>query len=887
MQRLFASGDQDKKQYQVQGRLMVIAGLAVLSYSLILTLAPAVRYHAGSERYQFNHWIGVAVWCIIFFILNHQTTRKIPQSDPYILPIVAFLSGIGLMTIWRLFPNLGLRQTIWLALAAVLILLGIYFPVFLQYLRRFKYIWLISGLILTGLTIFLGINPFGAGSTRWLQIFGVTFQPSEPLKLLLIAYLAGYFTDQLTINGKKFEAMLPTLVITGIALSILVFQGDLGTASIFLLIYLAMLFTTGGNKWVFWLTPIIMAVAGVAGYYFTDVVRARVDTWMNPFGDPTGASYQIIQSMVAFAEGDLLGTGPGLGSPGLIPVAVSDFIFSALAEEIGFLGITTIILLLMFLIYRGIKIAITTSNSFYRNLTLGLVFYFGIQSILIIGGNLGLLPLTGVTLPFLSYGGSSLLVSFFGILILLTISHQTVPAKEPKTVYQPRYATIGSMMLIVLSIEILAASLLSFWFSPSLVNRPENPRWIIDDRFVQRGDIVDRDNQLIITNTGQIGTFNRMSYHVPLYPVIGYTNPVFGQTGIEASMFAFLRGKTGYPFSMNYWHQLLYNQPPDGLDVRLTIDLDLQRTADELLEGHPGAVVIMNASTGEINAMASHPYFDAAELQANWELLLLDENAPLVNRATQGLYPPGATLFPFVLASYPGTSPPSQQDLETRFQDRITDLDCALIPEEPLTWQALVANGCQQAQISVAGEIGIDILTDLYTDLGFFSTPRLHLTVAEATQPDLSDPRAFFRGEGSFSLSPLQMAMAASAITNQGVLPGPRIVNAYQNPVEGWITLPKLQPNQEAIAPDSAQQVNELLRIPNYPYWQVISNVVTENQQPITWYVAGTSTDWQGQPITVVVVMELDSPVLAETIGRSLIEQAIRFSGDSPNQQAP
>lgn len=859
---------------------MVIAGLAILTYALVLTLAPAVRYHAGSERYQFQHWIGFGVWGLIFSVLHQHISRKLPQADPYILPVVALLSGIGLMTIWRLFPNLGLRQTIWLALAGMLVFLGSYFTTYLKYLRRYKYIWLISGLILTGLTILIGTNPLGGGSTRWLRIFGVHFQPSEPLKLLLIAYLAGFFADQLSVFGRKLERLLPTVMVTGIALLLLVFQGDLGTASILLLIYLAMLFTSGGNQWVFWLTPVIMAIAGAAGYMFTDVVRLRIDTWLNPFGDPTGASYQIIQSLIAIAEGNLLGVGQGLGSPGLIPVAVSDFIFSALAEEIGYLGVTAIILLFVILIYRGIKIAIATDNTFHRYLTLGLIFYFGIQSILIIGGNIGMLPLTGVTLPFLSYGGSSLLVSFMGILILLTISHQTMPENEPKANLQPRYALLGSLLLIGLFIEIITVSLFSFWFNPSLVNRPENPRWIIDDRFVERGDIVDRDNQVIITNTGQIGEFSRTSNHIPLYPVVGFTNPIFGQTGIEASMFAYLRGRTGNPFSTQFWNQLLYNQPPEGLGIRLTIDLDLQRAADILLKGHPGAIVLMNASSGEIIAMASHPYFDASELQTTWEELLADENAPLVNRATQGLYPPGGTLFPFILTNYPDIDQ-QMQPPEARFQDRINDLDCAVTPLETLTWQSVAANGCLQVQMDLAGEIGANTLLDSFTILGFFTSPRLHLTVAEAAPPDLSDLSAFNRGEAGLTLSPLQLAMAASAITNQGVLPGPRIVNAYLNPDQGWTSLPKLQPNSYALPPQSAQLVNALLRVPNYPYWQVISTVTTENQQPITWYLAGTSTDWQGQPFTAVVVLELDSPLLAEMIGRTLIEQAISFSGQA------
>ncbi|MFU8826093.1 MAG: FtsW/RodA/SpoVE family cell cycle protein [Brevefilum sp.] len=881
MQRLFPSRDPADRNNHIQGRLMALAALVILSYGLILTLAPAVRFHAGTERYQYQHWIGVVAWGVIFSLLHNQTARKLPQRDPYLLPIISFLSGIGLMAIWRLFPSLGMRQTIWLGIAALLILLGIYFPGFLKYLRRYKYIWLIIGLFLTGLTIFMGTNPLGGESTRWLQFLGLHFQPSEPLKLLLIAFLAGYFTDQVLVSDRELEALLPTLAVTGIALLLLVFQGDLGTAAIFLLIYLAMLFTSGGNRSMLWIAPLVMIIAGVAGYLFTDVVRLRVDTWLNPFGDPTGTSYQIIQSMVAIAEGDLLGAGPGLGSPGLIPVAVSDFIFSALAEEIGFLGITAIILLYVILIFRGIKIAMGTNNSFHRYLTLGLSFYYGIQSILIIGGNIGLLPLTGVTLPFLSYGGSSLLVSFFGVLILLTISHQSAPESDPAALQQPRYALVGYFLIFALIVEIITVSLLSFWFNPSLVNRPENPRWIINDRFVKRGDIVDRDNQVIITSEGTIGDFTRTSNHVPLYPVIGFSHRVYGQTGIEASMFTYLRGHTGHPFSTNFWHKLLYNQPPEGLDIRLTLDLDLQASADALLEGHTGAVVVINANSGEILAMSSYPYFDATELETTWDELLTDENAPLLNRAAQGLYPPGGALFPFIMASDPESLLQSQ-DPEILFEDMFNNLECARPLEEPLTWQTVIANGCQQPQMRVAGELGVVLLQNTYQNFGFFSSPRFHLPVAEPSVPDPADLDAFYRGEGSFVISPLQMAMAASTIAHQGMLPGPRIVNAYQNPLDGWTTLPKLQVNADALPPASAQQVNQLLSLANAPYWQVLATVERENQPPVTWFVAGTSTDWQGQPMIVVVVLEQDSSILAEIIGRTLIESAIRFSSQPP-----
>ncbi len=881
MQKLFPIRDQGSIKNQTQSKLLIVAGLFLLCYATILTLAPAVRFHAGSERYQFQHWVGVLVWGIAFSLLHYQTTQKLPNGDPYILPVIAFLSSMGLMTIWRLYPNLGIRQTIWLLISSTLVFLGLQFPDYIKILRRYKYFWLTLGLLLTGLTIVLGTHPLGTGSARWLRLFGIHFQPSEPLKLLLIIYLAGFFSDRLSAYHRKIEVFIPTVILTGIGLLLLIFQRDLGTATILLLIYLTMLFTTRGDRNVFWVTPILFLAAGIAGYFFVDIVGERIGTWLNPFGDPSGASYQIIQSMVAIAEGDLIGTGPGLGSPGLIPVSVSDFIFSAIAEELGFLGVSIVILLFSVLLYRGIRLALQTENSFHRYLTLGLIFYFGIQTILIIGGNIGLLPLTGVTLPFLSYGGSSLFVSFGGMLFLLTISQETGSKPQEKTLHQPRYAMIGLLLILILIIQIVVTSLLAFWFNPNLVNRPENPRWIIDDRFSKRGDILDRDNHIIKTNIGEIGEFTRSSNHVPLYPVIGFTHPIFGQTGIEASMYPYLRGNTGYPFSTIFWQDLLYNQPPEGLDVRLTIELDLQRAVDNALIGHAGAVVIMNANSGEILAMASHPYFDAADLQTQWEDLVEDQSGPLINRATQGLYPPGSTLFPFMITSQRNLVQQFTQP-EDRFHDLISDPGCALPPAEPLTWQTLVANGCQNAQLAVAETIGADALRALYQDLGFFTAPSLHLPVADTTIPDSFDPITVYLGQDTFNVSPLQMAMAASTLSNQGVLPGPRIVNAVEDPQEGWTTVQKLQSNSEVMTSETVNWVNQMLQVENAPYWQVISVVKTIHEEDITWFIAGTSTDWQGQPITTVVLIENDVPELVQEIGRSLIEQATRFLGQNP-----
>jgi len=882
VQKLFPITNKDSQTDQIQSRLMILAALFMITYGLILSIAPSVRNQTASISYRLDHWVGVVIWAISFALLHRHTAYKLQQRDPFLLPIVAMLNGLGLMTIYRLYPNFGIKQTAWLGLAMIVCFIGIQFPFFINYLRKYKYIWLISGLILTAFTLLLGSNPTGTGPTLWLKIFGVHIQPSELLKLLLLIYLAGYFADHLVIAETFWQSLLPNLLVTSTAVLLLINQRDLGTASIFLMLYLAMLFATRRHKMIMWIAPFAILIAGILGYFFIEIVQLRIDTWLYPFRDPSGASYQIIQSLIAIAEGGLIGTGPGLGSPGLIPVSVSDFIFSAIAEELGFFGIIIVITLFILLLYRGIKIALETPNVFHRYLALGIVFYFGNQTILIIGGNIGVLPLTGVTLPFVSYGGSSLLVSFSALLILIIISHQT-PSKLI-SVPQPsrRILFVGGFMILVLVLEMLSASLISYWFSPFFTTRAENPRWVIDDRFRPRGNILDRNNQVIITNSGESGNYSRESNHIPLYPVIGYTSARYGQTGIEASMFPYLRGYDGNSYETVFWQNLLYNQPPDGLHVRLTIDLSLQKTADELLENvlpenFGGTAVLMNASSGEILVMASHPYFNAADLETGWENLVTDEAAPLVNRATQGLFPPGTALLPFVATTQINTLR-QFPDPQTFLINPEEDKQCTLTPDDDQTWETLISNGCQTVQIELAEITGMETLLEVYQDLGFFSEPALNLDVAEVGPPEQIDDFNFYSGENTFTISPLQMALAASTLTNQGIRPGPRLVSAYQDPEGVWITVPKFAQNIQVLPTAAASQVTELLQSSTTAIWQVSSTTTTDDAEVISWYVAGTTQQWQGQPTVVVVLLETFDPIDAKNIGLALMEGVLQTS---------
>ncbi len=382
---LFATPTPASITDQIQSRLLRLAALFLLLTGAILTLAPAVRLHSWIAPYRWQHWVGFATWLVAFAVIHRESRRWLPDRDGFLIPVAALLTGWGLMTIWRLSPEFGLRQTIWLAVCSAVFLIGMRIPGLLPLLKRYKYLWLVSGLAITALTFMFGTYPGGTGPRLWLGCCGFYLQPSEPLKLLLIIYLAAYLADSILINFSLVRLLAPTLALLGIASAVLVGQRDLGTATLVLFLYAAILYLATGLKRVAIASVLLIAAGAVAGYLGFDVVRLRVDAWINPWLDPGGRSYQIVQSLISIAAGGLFGKGPGLGSPGLVPVAHSDFIFSAMTEETGLAGAIAILLLVCLVFTRGMRTAFRAPEPYQRILAAGLTCFLTAQSLLIIG----------------------------------------------------------------------------------------------------------------------------------------------------------------------------------------------------------------------------------------------------------------------------------------------------------------------------------------------------------------------------------------------------------------------------------------------------------------------------------------------------------------------
>lgn len=362
------------------------------------------------------------------------------RGDQIIFPVVVALSGLGLLVLQRLSPALeaqsadyaGMaeRQLIYLAVGLALLLGMITFVRRINWLRRYKYTWALGGLALMVVTMLFGVEINGA--RLWLNVGPFTIQSSEIVKVIFVVFLAGYLAEnhELLVSSYRLGRislppipyLMPLAIMWGVAMLIVVAQNDLGTALLFFGIFLAMLYLASGK--LIYVVAGLTAFAGGAyvAYQNFPHFQERVAIWLDPWQDPYGLGYQHAQSEFALATGEVFGTGLAQGNPGLIPLVHTDFVFSAIGEELGLLGTVVLLLLFMLLVFRGFYIAMRARDLFGRYLAAGLTSVLAIQTLIIVGGTLRLIPLTGITLPFISAGGSSLLTNFIIVGMLMRIS---------------------------------------------------------------------------------------------------------------------------------------------------------------------------------------------------------------------------------------------------------------------------------------------------------------------------------------------------------------------------------------------------------------------------------------------------------------------------------
>ncbi len=412
-----------------------IAGVAIAS----VTVARSAEVSPSAVTY--------GLLFLAVYVAAHVVVRRtVPYADGGLLPLTAALTGVGLAVNYRLDADDARRQALWVLIgvgvfAATLILLRYDYRV----LESYRYLFGVAAIVLLLLPSIPGLGEEVNGVRLWVNAGPLQFQPGELAKIFLILFLAGYLREKREVLAQgRLKDYGPLLAIWGAAMLVIVQTNDLGSALLNFGIFLAMLYVATGRATLV-AAGLALFIGGAALLYQAlDRVQERVTIWLQPWTDErvycavTGeydfrqncASYQLVKSLYSIANGGFSGTGLGQGtftstdgSP-LIPYLRTDFIYSAIAQEVGLIGAAAVLLLFMLFVVRGMRVALRAEDGFSKLLAAGLTFGFALQTFIIVGGVLRVVPLTGITLPFVSYGGSSILANFLLLAGLLLVSNR-------------------------------------------------------------------------------------------------------------------------------------------------------------------------------------------------------------------------------------------------------------------------------------------------------------------------------------------------------------------------------------------------------------------------------------------------------------------------------
>lgn len=395
---------------------------------------------------------------IVGMYLSNLILKKLSSGDNYILLMVQLLISLGIIMIYRINPSLGIKQIIFSGVGMLVFFITYYL---MKYIKNWpKYMW---GYVLLSFLLFFLTFIFGeriGGAKNWISLGPINFQPAEIIKILYVFFIASFYVNrerfkvrlmsfgngffeklrkkiEVKLENKsdvqkkifldRFEDKLSTIIFLGVGylfVIMLFMQRELGIALLFFLVFNSIIYVYEPNRKILLVNFICVILMMFIGYYLFDHVKVRMDIWLDPWKDLNGKGYQIVQSLFAIASGGFFGTGIGNGNPDFVPEVHTDFIFVAISEEMGLFAAMAIILLFMTIIYRGIKISLNQKNKFMKIVSLGITSTIGFQTFIILGGVINMIPLTGITLPFVSYGGSSLVSNFISLAILQFASEE-------------------------------------------------------------------------------------------------------------------------------------------------------------------------------------------------------------------------------------------------------------------------------------------------------------------------------------------------------------------------------------------------------------------------------------------------------------------------------
>lgn len=709
-----------------------------------------------------------------------------PKTNRLILNHTAMLLSISFVILMRLSITRSIRQ---FAIVAISMIVALVLPVFSKHfklLRRCRYLFAAAGILILSAVLITG--SITNGSKISFSIMGVSFQPSEFIKMLYVLFLAG-----MLYRADKFRHIFISAVLAAIHVLILVASRDLGSALIYFTVYVVMLYIATAKKRYLLLGLSGAAVASYAAYLLFSHVQVRVAAWLNPWTDIDSKGYQIAQSLFAIGTGGWFGLGIGGGMPNTIPYVEQDFVFSAICEEFGVIYGICLILLCLNLFMEMAHVAYFCKDRFLKLSAYGLGVTYIFQLFLTIGGNIKFIPLTGVTLPLISYGGSSALATLMMLSLIQSIyqKHDLLLDEEEE---EQRSATVpisvisGAFMCLFAAMSVYLAHYVYFDSVKVINNTYNTKRQEVLAAKTIRGDIVAADGTVLATTLQEeTGERRYYPYNEVFAHAIGYAEN--GRMGVEQSANIYL---VSSDVSLSQKMQdNLEDVKHMGNTVYTTFDTSLQQVAFNALGIYDGAIIVTEPTTGKILAMVSKPDFDPNTIIDEWEMIIEDSDSSiLVNRVSQGLYPPGSTFKILTALEYIRENPDSYEDYEYKCNGSFTKGDSTIrcyhgTNHGTIDFLTSFAKSCN----SSFANIGMDLnrtefsktlntlLFNQNLPVDFVSNPS-KINVSD----NISDGSMIQAsiGQGTTQMSPLHLAMITATIANNGEMMVPYMIERVE-----------------------------------------------------------------------------------------------------------
>lgn len=911
--------------------LCIAAPLVILMFAMLVV--------NQGQPLNFNT-LGVPIGIFAAFFVAHLAVRKLaPGADPAILPITFALSGIGIAFVTRLRPELAVGQLMWLFVGVAFLVLALLFVRNLDRLARYKYTLMLVGfiLLLSPLIPFIGQEIYG--SRIWLSIGPFSFQPGELAKIAIVLFLAGYLAanrEMLSVftwrvgpfNLPDIRTLLPLLLMWLISIGIVAFEKDLGSALVFFFVFLVMLYVASGKKTYVIAGVLMMAIGAVGLYFVFDHIQVRVATWLDPFADAQNTGYQLVQTIYSLADGGLFGVGIGRGLADQIPVVESDFIFAAIGEETGLLGAAGLLLLYLCLAIRGMATAARAKSDVSSFAAVGLTAIIILQAFIIVGGVTRLIPLTGLTLPFVSQGGSSLLASFISVALLLRAGDEATGVGEEMrsaTSMLPTASVLGRVALgkrltrtmvgfsVLFALLVANLTLIMVVQADYYQNMAGNNHTLMQESDTERGSISTYDGVVLAeSQQTEDGGYERV------YPagdlashVVGYYSTQYGTSGIEASENETLKGQQNYASWTDVINAAAGINTP-GNDVRLTINSTIQQAAQDALEGETGAAVVMDPSTGAVLAMASSPTYSAGDVEALLEQAAAsdgsDDAGQLVNRATQGLYAPGSTFKIVSLATALQNGIASEDSVyASPGIMEIGNAEVSNFGDESygdITLQRATALSSNTVFGQLGVQIGAQLLVEGAEAFGFNKDLDFELPVVTSLMPDpdemtewetawasAGEPVGEHESPAGPQVSVLEMAMVGCAIANNGTIMQPYLVDSVYNANGERSYQAQATTYLQAITSETASRVKEVLKdVVDYGTGttaaingvQVAGKTGTAEHPDGDdgWFVGMADADSDTPSVVVAIVLEKNESSVASAKAGDILETALRVRGE-------